>query len=163
MKSNPAECLYCQNNETLHNLMIEVAKLSVSRVFIFKEQTYHGRCLVAYKDHVDDLNLLSDDERRVQLPQRRVSSKISTHHKQPPLHEREKLPVPRIAAIRREQAQMRIEFVHRPVALQALATLAHPLPPTQRRQPPIARFRIYAHDKVSFALKPFSYEGKVTK
>ena len=63
MKSNPAECLYCQNNETLHNLMIEVAKLSVSRVFIFKEQTYHGRCLVAYKDHVDDLNLLSDDER----------------------------------------------------------------------------------------------------
>lgn len=63
MKSNPAECLYCQNNETLHNLMIEVAKLSVSRVFIFKEQTYHGRCLVAYKNHVDDLNLLSDDER----------------------------------------------------------------------------------------------------
>ena len=63
MKSNPAECLYCQNNETLHNLMIEVAKLSVSRVFIFKEQTYHGRCLVAYKDHVDDLNLLSDDDR----------------------------------------------------------------------------------------------------
>ena len=43
--------------------MIEVAKLSVSRVFIFKEQTYHGRCLVAYKDHVDDLNLLSDEER----------------------------------------------------------------------------------------------------
>ncbi len=43
--------------------MIEVAKLSVSRLFIFKEQTYHGRCLVAYKDHVDDLNQLGDDER----------------------------------------------------------------------------------------------------
>lgn len=63
MTSAPKECLYCQNNETLHSLMIEVAKLSVSRVFIFKEQTYHGRCLVAYKDHVDDLNLLSDEER----------------------------------------------------------------------------------------------------
>lgn len=63
MKSNPNECLYCQNNETLHSLMIEVAKLSVSRVFIFKEQTYHGRCLVAYNGHVDDLNLLSDAER----------------------------------------------------------------------------------------------------
>ena len=63
MKSDPKECLYCQNNDTLHSLMIEVATLSVSRVFIFKEQTYKGRCLVAYKDHVDDLNLLSDENR----------------------------------------------------------------------------------------------------
>ena len=63
MRSNPAECLYCQNNETLHNLMIEIASLSVSRVFLFKEQTYKGRCLVAYKDHVNDLFELSDEER----------------------------------------------------------------------------------------------------
>ena len=63
MNSDPKDCLYCQNNETLHSLMIEVATLRVSRLFIFKEQTYHGRCLVAYKDHVDDLNLLSDVER----------------------------------------------------------------------------------------------------
>ena len=63
MNSDPKDCLYCQNNETLHGLMIEVATLRVSRLFIFKEQTYHGRCLVAYKDHVDDLNLLSDEER----------------------------------------------------------------------------------------------------
>ena len=52
-----------ENNETLHNLMIEVAQLSVSRVFLFKEQTYRGRCLVAYKDHVNDLNELSDEDR----------------------------------------------------------------------------------------------------
>ena len=63
MNSDPKDCLYCQNNETLHSLMIEVATLRVSRLFIFKKQTYHGRCLVAYKDHVDDLNLLSDEER----------------------------------------------------------------------------------------------------
>lgn len=63
MKSDPKECLYCQNNETLHNLMIEIAPLSVSRVFLFKEQTYRGRCLVAYKDHVNDLNELSDEDR----------------------------------------------------------------------------------------------------
>lgn len=43
MKSDPKECLYCQNNETLHNLMIEIAQLSVSRVFLFKEQTYRVR------------------------------------------------------------------------------------------------------------------------
>ena len=63
MKSDPKECLYCTNNETLHNLMIEFAQLSVSRAFLFKEQTYRGRCLVAYKDHVNDLNELSDEDR----------------------------------------------------------------------------------------------------
>lgn len=63
MKSDSKDCLYCQNNETLHNLMIEIAQLNVSRVFLFKEQTYRGRCLVAYKDHVNDLNELSDEDR----------------------------------------------------------------------------------------------------
>lgn len=63
MKSDPKECLYCTNNDTLHNLMIEIAPLSVSRVFLFKEQTYRGRCLVAYNGHVDDINELSDEER----------------------------------------------------------------------------------------------------
>ena len=56
MKSDPKDCLYCQNNETLHNLMIEIAPLSVSRVFLFKEQTYRGRGMSRHggderKDH----------------------------------------------------------------------------------------------------------------
>lgn len=63
MHSDPKDCLYCQNNDTLHDLMIEIAHLGVSRVFLFKEQTYRGRCLVAYDGHVDDLNELSDEER----------------------------------------------------------------------------------------------------
>ena len=63
MHSDPKQCLYCTNNQTLHDLMIEICELSVSRAFLFKEQTYRGRCLVAYKDHVNDLNELSDDDR----------------------------------------------------------------------------------------------------
>lgn len=63
MYSNPEECLYCTNNQTLHDLMIEIAPLSVSRVFLFKEQTYRGRCLVAYNGHVNDLHDLTDEER----------------------------------------------------------------------------------------------------
>lgn len=61
--TDPKDCLYCQNNELLKSLMIEFATLSVSRVFLFKEQTYRGRCLVAHKDHVHDLCDLSDSER----------------------------------------------------------------------------------------------------
>ena len=61
MYSDPKECLYCTDN--YGNLMIKIADLSVSRVFLFKEQTYHGRCLVAYDGHVNDLNELSDSQR----------------------------------------------------------------------------------------------------
>ena len=63
MTSDPKTCLYCTNNETLHSLMLFIADLRVSRAFLFKEQTYRGRCLVAYNGHVNDLNELNDEER----------------------------------------------------------------------------------------------------
>ena len=65
MYSDPKTCLYCQNNETLHQLMIEICHLRVSRAFLFKEQTYRGRCLVAYDRHVNDLNELDDEQRNL--------------------------------------------------------------------------------------------------
>lgn len=43
--------------------MIPIAKLSVSRVFLFREQTYKGRCLVAYDGHINDINELPIDKR----------------------------------------------------------------------------------------------------
>ena len=63
MYSDPKDCLYCTNNRTQKDLMIEFARLSVSRAFLFKEQTYRGRCLVAYDGHVNDLNELDDEQR----------------------------------------------------------------------------------------------------
>lgn len=62
MQSDPKECLYCLNGEALDSLMLPIADLSVSRAFLFREQTYRGRCLVAYNHHVDDMNQLSPDE-----------------------------------------------------------------------------------------------------
>ncbi len=61
--TDPKDCLYCQNNDLLKSLMIEFAELPTSRVFLFKEQTYKGRCLVAHKGHVHDLCDLSDSDR----------------------------------------------------------------------------------------------------
>jgi diadenosine tetraphosphate (Ap4A) HIT family hydrolase len=63
MPTPASECLYCQNNETLHNLMIKICDLEVSQLFLFKEQSYTGRCNVVYKDHGVEFHELSDEQR----------------------------------------------------------------------------------------------------
>ncbi len=61
--SDASECLYCQRNELQKSLMIEMCDLSVSTVFLFKEQSHPGRCVVAYKSHVNELFELSETDR----------------------------------------------------------------------------------------------------
>ncbi|QIZ05507.1 HIT family protein [Priestia megaterium] len=56
------DCMYCMKDERRDNLMIEIGELEVSTAFLFKEQTYTGRCNVVYKDHVKELFQLSHDE-----------------------------------------------------------------------------------------------------
>ncbi len=61
--SDASECLYCQRNELQKSLMIEMCDLTASTVFLFKEQSHPGRCVVAYKDHVNELFELSEADR----------------------------------------------------------------------------------------------------
>lgn len=56
------DCLYCNKNQAQADLMIEICKLSVSIVFLFREQTYKGRCIVAYKEHSKELYELQNEE-----------------------------------------------------------------------------------------------------
>lgn len=56
------DCLYCRKDQRLNDLMIEIAPLGVSTLYLFKEQTYRGRCVVAYRDHVNELYELPDAE-----------------------------------------------------------------------------------------------------
>lgn len=63
MPTPASECLYCQNNDTLNQLMIKIGDLEVSQLFLFKEQSYTGRCNVVYKDHGVELHELSDQQR----------------------------------------------------------------------------------------------------
>jgi ATP adenylyltransferase len=56
------DCFYCRKDQRLHDLMIELAPLSVSTLYLFKEQTYRGRCVVAYNGHVNELYELPDTE-----------------------------------------------------------------------------------------------------
>lgn len=56
------DCMYCMEDERRDNLMIKIHQLDVSTVFLFKEQTYKGRCNVVYKDHVKELFHLDNAE-----------------------------------------------------------------------------------------------------
>ena len=58
-------CLYCMRNELQKGLMIEMCDLKVSTLFLFKEQSYPGRCIVAFKDHVNELFEISDRDRNL--------------------------------------------------------------------------------------------------
>lgn len=55
-------CFYCERDQRLKDLMIEVCQLDASTVYLFKEQSYKGRCVVAYKDHVNELFELEDTD-----------------------------------------------------------------------------------------------------
>ena len=55
-------CFYCDKDEQLYKLMIEICPLSVSTLYLFREQTYRGRCNVALNKHVGNLFELSEAE-----------------------------------------------------------------------------------------------------
>ena len=63
MASPKSECLYCQHLPVLDELMIKIADLEVSQLFLFKEQSHPGRCNVVYKDHGVDFHELSEEQR----------------------------------------------------------------------------------------------------
>lgn len=56
-------CFYCTKQPPLYDLMIEICDLSVSKLFLFKEQSYYGRCNVALNEHIGDIHTLSDEMR----------------------------------------------------------------------------------------------------
>jgi len=55
-------CFYCDKDDHLYGLMIEIGTLSVSTLYLFKEQTYRGRCNVVLNKHAGNLYELSDAE-----------------------------------------------------------------------------------------------------
>ena len=57
--------------------MIKIADLDVSTVYLFKEQTHPGRCVVAYKDHVgQQFEIPEADWVKFMLDTRRVAVAI---------------------------------------------------------------------------------------
>lgn len=58
-------CSYCMKDENpslYEKFAIKLCELKVSTLYLFKEQSHKGRCVVAYKDHVSEITDLNDEE-----------------------------------------------------------------------------------------------------
>ncbi len=58
------ECFYCVQDKEMHSLMIEIAQLRTSTLYLNRDQTHRGRCIIAFNKHIEELYHLSEDQRR---------------------------------------------------------------------------------------------------
>ena len=56
-------CAYCMEGELVAKFGIEICEMDTCKVYLFKEQSHKGRCIVAHKKHVGDMNDLTAEER----------------------------------------------------------------------------------------------------
>ena len=55
-------CFYCERNNDLKELMTELCVLDSSTVYLFNDQNFKGRCVVANNHHVTELFYLPREE-----------------------------------------------------------------------------------------------------
>lgn len=60
-------CAYCAEGELVAKFGIKICELPASKVYLFKEQSHKGRCIVASKYHVSEIIELSEEERNAFL------------------------------------------------------------------------------------------------
>ena len=57
-------CFYCdEHHEKRESIMFLVGKLSASTVYLFRDQSHKGRCVVALDDHKKEVFELTDEQR----------------------------------------------------------------------------------------------------
>lgn len=60
MVSEP--CMYCERGKELLEQMLPAVQLSCSDLYLFREQTYPGRCILVFREHKHKLTDLTEDE-----------------------------------------------------------------------------------------------------
>ena len=58
-------CFYCVKDSRLTDIMIKICDLEASTLYLFKEQTYKGRCLIAFNGHKSEMFELTEEERNL--------------------------------------------------------------------------------------------------
>ena len=53
-------CFYCTKDERLDKLMIKICDFENSTLYLFKDQRYPGRCVLAFSEHKEELFELSE-------------------------------------------------------------------------------------------------------
>ena len=56
-------CAYCAEGKLVEAFGIKIGELPASKVYLFREQSHKGRCIVASKFHVSELIDLSEADR----------------------------------------------------------------------------------------------------
>jgi len=60
-------CDYCMQGGVLDSLYIKICDLDASTLFLFREQSHKGRCMVCSKWHVDEIADLTEKQRNAFL------------------------------------------------------------------------------------------------
>lgn len=56
-------CSYCAEGALVEKFGIKICELPATKLYLFKEQSHKGRCIVASKFHVSEMTELSEEER----------------------------------------------------------------------------------------------------
>lgn len=56
-------CAYCAEGELVAKFGIKICEMDHALLYLFKEQSHKGRCIIATKSHAFDITRLSDEER----------------------------------------------------------------------------------------------------
>ena len=58
-------CFYCTKNHELSDLMIKICDFENSTLYLFKDQRYPGRCVLAFYEHCEELFELTEEEQKI--------------------------------------------------------------------------------------------------
>ena len=56
------DCFYCEKDNCLHELMVEITTLKTSTFYLNKDQTHDGRCIVVFNQHRKEIFELTSEE-----------------------------------------------------------------------------------------------------
>ena len=56
--------MYCAQDKRVRDLMVFVCELEHTRVYLYRENTFPGRCVVVWKNHVQKVTELSREDRQ---------------------------------------------------------------------------------------------------
>jgi len=58
-----ANCKYCTESDELRSILVRIRDLETSTLYLFKDQTHRGRCVLALRGHKTEFFQLDDGER----------------------------------------------------------------------------------------------------